>query len=48
MMVQQQAAALAFKDVVATLAVIVACLIPLAFVMKKPPSRGAADVPPPH
>ncbi|MGH9740261.1 MAG: DHA2 family efflux MFS transporter permease subunit [Candidatus Acidiferrales bacterium] len=38
MMMEQQAAAVAFKDVVAMLAVIVACLIPLAFIMKKPPA----------
>jgi len=38
MMMEQQASAVAFKDVVATLAVIVACLIPIAFFMKKPPA----------
>jgi DHA2 family multidrug resistance protein len=35
-LMEQQAAALAFKDVVAILAIVVACLIPLAFIMKKP------------
>ncbi len=38
MVMEQQAAALAFKDVVSILAVVVACLIPLAFIMKKPPA----------
>jgi MFS transporter, DHA2 family, multidrug resistance protein len=46
-MLQQQAAALAFKDVVAVLAIIVACLIPLAFIMKKP-AAVIRDAPPPH
>jgi DHA2 family multidrug resistance protein len=47
-MVQQQAAALAFTDVVAGLALVVAFLIPLAFVMKKPPKGGARTEAPPH
>jgi DHA2 family multidrug resistance protein len=38
MLMEQQAAAVAFKDVVAILAIVVLCLIPLAFVMKKPPA----------
>jgi MFS transporter, DHA2 family, multidrug resistance protein len=37
LMMEQQAAAVAFKDVVAVLAVVVACLIPLSFIMQKPP-----------
>jgi MFS transporter, DHA2 family, multidrug resistance protein len=45
-MVQQQAAALAFADVVAGLAIVVACLVPLAFVMKKPPRGPRAEAPP--
>jgi MFS transporter, DHA2 family, multidrug resistance protein len=36
MMLEQQASALAFKDVIASLAIVVICLIPLAFVMQKP------------
>ncbi len=48
MLVQQQAAALAFKDVVASLAIIVFCLIPLAFIMKKPRRAGQGAAPPPH
>ncbi len=49
MLMDQQASALAFKDVVAMLAVVVACLIPLAFIMKKPPRRASpADAPPAH
>ena len=47
MMMQQQASALAFRDVVAILAVVVVCLIPLAFVMKKP-AEVLRDAPPPH
>lgn len=48
MMMQQQAAALAFKDVVSILAVIVACLVPLAFIMKKPARAAQGEAPPPH
>jgi DHA2 family multidrug resistance protein len=48
MLMEQQATALAFKDVVSVLALIVACLIPLAFIMKKPRRAKADDVPPPH
>lgn len=47
MLLQQQASALAYKDVVAILALIVACLIPLAFVMQKPATRPG-DLPPAH
>jgi DHA2 family multidrug resistance protein len=47
MMMQQQASALAFRDVVATLAVVVMCLVPLAFIMKKP-ADAIRDAPPPH
>jgi len=36
MLLQQQAAALAYKDVVSILALVVACLIPLAFLMRRP------------
>jgi len=44
MIVQQQAAALAYRDVVSILAIVVACLIPFAFIMKRPSSTedGAA------
>ena len=45
-MVQQQASSLAYKDVVSLLALLVACLIPLTFIMKRPPSHGAP--PPAH
>jgi DHA2 family multidrug resistance protein len=48
MLMEQQATALAFKDVVAMLAVVVACLVPVAFIMKKPRRASAGDVPPPH
>ena len=45
-MVQQQAAAVAYKDAVSVLAVLVAFLIPLTFLMKRPPAHSAA--PPMH
>jgi MFS transporter, DHA2 family, multidrug resistance protein len=38
----QQAATLAYTDVVSALAVIVACLAPLCFIMKRPPKGAAA------
>lgn len=47
LLMEQQATAVAFKDVVAILAIIVACLIPLAFIMKRPPAHPSA-APPPH
>jgi DHA2 family multidrug resistance protein len=47
MMMQQQAAALGYRDVIALLAVVVACLMPLAFVMQKPETVVRA-APPPH
>jgi len=47
MMMQQQAAALAYRDVISLLAVVVACLIPLAWIMRKP-SDVVKDAPPPH
>jgi MFS transporter, DHA2 family, multidrug resistance protein len=47
MMLEREAGALAFKDVVANLAIVVVCLIPLAFIMKKPPPPRAGT-PPPH
>jgi len=47
MMVQQQAAALAFQDVVSILAIVVACLIPFAFIMKRP-EPSPSGLPPPH
>jgi DHA2 family multidrug resistance protein len=46
-LMEQQANALAFKDVVALLALVVACLIPLAFIMKKPAASGRIS-PPAH
>ena len=47
MMMQQQAAAVAYKDVISILAVAVACLIPLAWIMRKP-SEAVKSAPPPH
>jgi DHA2 family multidrug resistance protein len=46
LMVQQQATAVAYKDAVSVLAVLVALLIPLTFIMKRPPAHSAA--PPMH
>jgi hypothetical protein len=48
LMLEQQAGALAFKDVVAELAIVVICLIPLAFIMQKPKKGPPGDGPPPH
>jgi DHA2 family multidrug resistance protein len=49
MMVQQQAATLAFADVVGWLALLVFCLVPFAFLMKRPPKHsGPDDAPPAH
>jgi hypothetical protein len=47
-MVQQQAAALAFTDVVSGLALVVLILTPLAFVMKKPPKGAPRTEAAPH
>ena len=47
-MMEQQAAALAYRDVIALLAVVVLCLAPLAFLMQKPATAAAKDAPPPH
>jgi MFS transporter, DHA2 family, multidrug resistance protein len=46
MLLEQQAAAGAFIDVLAGLAIVVACLIPLPLLMKKPPVHS--DAPPMH
>jgi MFS transporter, DHA2 family, multidrug resistance protein len=46
-MMQQQAAALGYMDVILMLSIVVACLVPLAFVMQKP-SDAVKDAPPPH
>jgi len=47
MLLQQQASALAYKDVVSVLALVVALLVPLAFIMRRPPS-SAIEAPPMH
>ncbi len=46
-LLQQQATALAYTDVVSWMAVVVACLVPLTFIMRRPP-KGAGDAPPMH
>jgi MFS transporter, DHA2 family, multidrug resistance protein len=48
MMLQQQAAAVAYDDVIALLAIVVLCLIPTAFIMVKPARAKEGEVPPPH
>jgi DHA2 family multidrug resistance protein len=48
MMMEQQASALAFRDVVAILAIIVLCLVPIAFIMRRPAKSAAGEAPPPH
>jgi DHA2 family multidrug resistance protein len=47
-MMQQQAAALGYRDVIASLALVVLCLVPLAFVMQKPAAKPPKDAPPAH
>jgi MFS transporter, DHA2 family, multidrug resistance protein len=47
-MMQQQAAALGYRDVIALLAVVVLCLTPLAFLMQKPAVAAPKGAPPPH
>jgi MFS transporter, DHA2 family, multidrug resistance protein len=46
-LLQQQATALAYTDVVSWMVVVVAALVPLTFIMKKPPKGGGA-APPMH
>jgi len=46
MMLAQQSAALAYRDVISVLALVVACLIPFAFFMKRPPKTSGAALPP--
>jgi DHA2 family multidrug resistance protein len=45
-LLQKQATTLAYTDVVSGLAIIVACLVPLCFIMKRPPKH--LEVPPMH
>ena len=45
-LLQTQAATLAYTDVVSGMALIVACLVPLCFIMKRPPKDSVA--PPMH
>ena len=47
LLLQQQATALAYKDVVSVLAVLIGCLVPLTLIMKRPP-RASVDIPPAH
>jgi DHA2 family multidrug resistance protein len=47
LLMEQQAAAAAFVDVMAVVAVVVACLIPLPLLMKKPPAHPS-ESPPAH
>jgi DHA2 family multidrug resistance protein len=47
LLVERQATALAYKDVVSLLAILVICLVPLTFIMKRPPAGGGTP-PPAH
>jgi hypothetical protein len=46
-LMQQQATALAYTDVVSWMVIVVACLVPMTFLMKRPP-KGGGDAPPMH
>jgi len=46
-LLMQQASALAYTDVVSWMVVVVACLVPLTFIMKRPP-KDAGEAPPMH
>jgi hypothetical protein len=45
-LLQQQATTLAYTDVVSGLAIMVACLVPLCFIMNRPPKH--LEAPPMH
>jgi len=42
-MIQGQATVLAYTDVIGVLLLVVACLIPLVFIMRRPPKRPATE-----
>jgi DHA2 family multidrug resistance protein len=46
-LLEQQASALAYKDVISVMAVLIAFLIPMAFIMKRPAAHSA-EAPPMH
>ena len=47
LMLRQQAASLAYRDMISTMAIAVICLVPLVFIMKRPPAAHG-DLPPAH
>src|ERR1700683_3379223 len=47
-MMEKQGEGLAYRDVIALLAVVVLCLVPLAFLMQKPAAAPPKDAPPAH
>ncbi len=47
LMLRQQAASLAYRDMISTMAIAVICLVPLVFIMKRPPVAHG-DLPPAH
>jgi hypothetical protein len=47
LLLEQQASALAYKDVVSILALVIGCGVPLAFLVRRPPS-GTTEAPPRH
>ncbi len=47
LLIQQQAASLAYTDMISTMAIAVVCLVPLVFIMKRPPATHAPP-PPAH
>jgi hypothetical protein len=42
-----QASAVAYKDIISVLALVILCLVPLVAIMKRPPRVGR-DLPPAH
>ena len=46
-LMQQQAASLAYTDMISTMAIAVICLVPLVFLMKRPPA-SQGELPPAH
>ncbi len=47
LLLEQQASAVAYKDIVSVLALVVACLVPLVAIMQKPP-KSQGELPPAH
>ncbi|HEY6467531.1 MAG TPA: DHA2 family efflux MFS transporter permease subunit [Candidatus Acidoferrales bacterium] len=47
LLLEQQASAVAYKDIISVMAVIVACLVPLVALMQRPP-KSSGELPPAH